>query len=369
MPRLRMAMAVVMGVLAIMVATAPPAGAHSVSGSGASNYRTTLTSVAPATPGLTLSVIEAGSRLQLENDTGRELVVLGYEGEPYLRVGPGGVDVNRRSPATYLNAERQGAPVPAAADAKAPPEWDHLSDGTVARWHDHRTHWMGLQRPPEVERDPDSRHVLIPVWAVEVRDGDRTVTATGQLEWVPGPSPWPWYAAAVVVGAAVMLLAWRHRSDRVLAALLAVLLLVDVVHIAGILGEHAGGTGTRLGKLLSTSYLSVVAWALVVTALVALWRRPLDGLRLTALAAVMVAVTGGFGDLGYLDSSTVPFAGPDWLARALVAATIALGAGLAVGAVLRLFRLGSAPSEHPGTPVAAGVGAEGADGRPLAGGG
>jgi hypothetical protein len=336
-----MAIAVLLGTMAFLVASAPPAGAHSVSGSGASNYRTTLTSVTPPVPGVHLTVIEAGSRLQLENRTGRELVVLGYEDEPYLRVGPDGVDVNTRSPATYLNADRQGgAPVPPEADAKAEPVWDHVSDGQVARWHDHRTHWMGVQRPPEVQRNPDRKVVIIPDWAVQVRDGATTITANGRLDWVPGPSPWPWYAAALLGGAAVLVVAWRHRSDRWLAATLAGLLVVDVIHIGGIMGEHAGGTGTRVGKLLSTSYLSVIAWALIVAALVTLWRRPSDGRRLTALAAVMVAVTGGFGDVGYLDSSTVPFAGPNWLARLLVTVTIGGGVGLAIGVLLREFGVG-----------------------------
>jgi hypothetical protein len=202
---------------------------------------------------------------------------------------------------------------------------------------------MGSQRPPNVAREPDQRHVINEAWTVELLAGEQRVVATGSLEWVPGPSPWPWLAGAVVLGVATLLLAWRSRSMAVIAGLLAVLLVIDVVHVGGILGEHAGGTGNRLGKLLSTSYLSVVAWALVVAALVASWRRPLDGVRLTALAAVMVAVTGGLADLGYLNSSTVPFAGPDWLARGLVAATIGLGVGLGTAAVLRVFRVGPGP--------------------------
>jgi len=47
--------------------------------------------------GLRIEAIDAGARLRLRNATGQEVVVLGYAGEPYLRVGPAGVFENRRS--------------------------------------------------------------------------------------------------------------------------------------------------------------------------------------------------------------------------------------------------------------------------------
>ena len=75
---------------------------------------TRLESVRPQIPGVDVKVIEAGSRLQLTNDTDTEVVVQGYQGEPYLRVGPKGVFENRKSPATFLNRSRQtsgGPPV------------------------------------------------------------------------------------------------------------------------------------------------------------------------------------------------------------------------------------------------------------------
>ena len=60
--------AAVAGLLLALV-PANPAAAHDVGGVGATNFRTSLTSVTPAVPGLTLRVIENGSRLELRNDT------------------------------------------------------------------------------------------------------------------------------------------------------------------------------------------------------------------------------------------------------------------------------------------------------------
>jgi len=54
-------------------------------------------------PGVTVRVA-ADARLELANDTGRDLLVLGYDGEPYLKVGAGrGV---REPPLTRRVAQR-----------------------------------------------------------------------------------------------------------------------------------------------------------------------------------------------------------------------------------------------------------------------
>lgn len=136
--------------LGLLVALATPAAAHSAAGGAeASNFKTRLSDVRPTVTGVDFEVIENGNRLQLTNTAPEDLVVLGYQQEPYLRVGPDGVFENRRSPATYLNQDRQATtPVPGSADPEAEPEWEKVSDGHVARWHDHRVHWMGEQDPP-----------------------------------------------------------------------------------------------------------------------------------------------------------------------------------------------------------------------------
>jgi hypothetical protein len=62
----------------------------------------------PATQGLSVTVLDYDDRLQLRNETGEPLVVLGYEGEPYLVFRDGRVYRNTRSPATYLNETASG---------------------------------------------------------------------------------------------------------------------------------------------------------------------------------------------------------------------------------------------------------------------
>jgi hypothetical protein len=178
--------------LALVVLPAAPAAAHEVGGVGATNFHTTLSDLSPAVVGLSLSVIENGSRLELRNDTAIDVVIAGYGGEPYARIGPGGVFVNDNSPATHLNANRFATTaVPDGLDAGDPPAWRHVASEPLWRWHDHRTHWMLSTLPPSVAAAPTQPH-RISTWSVSLSHGGRALTATGSLDWVPGPSPWPW---------------------------------------------------------------------------------------------------------------------------------------------------------------------------------
>src|SRR5262245_36113146 len=120
---------VVAACCALMVLAAPPAAAHGIGGTQPTNYASKVTRVAPDLPGVQVETIDLGNRLQLTTDSRREVVVLGYDDEPYLRVGPRGVFENTRSPATYINRTLTPSAPPKSADSSAPPEWRRVSDG------------------------------------------------------------------------------------------------------------------------------------------------------------------------------------------------------------------------------------------------
>lgn len=340
---------------------APPAGAHAVSGASASNYRTTLAGLEPATPGVSLVVIEAGARLQLTNDTATEIVVPGYTDEPYLRVGPAGVFANKRSPAYYLNLSRNGRrAIPAEADPTAEPRWERLSSGHVARWHDHRTHWMGSGPPDAVVASPDARQVIGDPWTISLAYGDATLVARGTLEWVPGPSPWPWLAVGGLVTIVVGLVAWRSRGRWPVAGLALALVAVDVVHVAGVAAAMVGPWSGRLATVFHASLLSLAAWVMAAGGAALLLRGNASGRVPIALGAVALAGAGGLADVAYLSHSTLPFGFAAVAGRLLVTSTLAVGVGLTLGLLaalagpgltLRPLGLDAArPPARPATP-------------------
>lgn len=94
--------------LAVLAAVllAPGAAAHPRAKGYARGFQSKVLSVRPEVAGLAVTVLDGDDRLRVENESGTELVVLGYDGEPYLRIGPNGVFRNQRSPAAYLNRDR-----------------------------------------------------------------------------------------------------------------------------------------------------------------------------------------------------------------------------------------------------------------------
>ena len=321
--------------VAVLLAGATPASAHNVSGVSSTNYLTTLEGLSPETPGIQVEVVEKGSRIAVTNTNEDDVIVLGYEDEPYLRVGPDGVFENQRSPATYLNRDRTGSDSGGEnADADAEPDWEQISSGQTARWHDHRIHWMGS----DVDR-PDERFVVEDRWVIPLRYQGDELEITGQLLWIPGPSPLPWYlltAALIGLGAVVGLRTWWGKG---LAALLGSLILTDVLHLAGILGARAGGPD--LAGVGSNLLYSVVAWSVGIAGITMLLKGKRDGLFAAVFSGVLLAVFGGLQDLGVLSHSQVPFAWGEAGARVLVTLSIGLGVGVTVGSVLALWKLGA----------------------------
>jgi hypothetical protein len=339
---------VVGGALAAVVVSAQPAAAHGVGGVQPSNFETTVNATTPRVRGLTVRPIDLGNELELRNDTGAEVIVLGYQGEPYLRVGPRGVFENRRSPATYLNRTRNGTTrVPADADPAAAPEWNRIGPGTVARWHDHRAHWMGTDDPPEVTRAPDRRHV-IDHWSFQLRRGSQDITVTGDLLWVPGPNPWGWVLGALAVAVLVVALSRTRVWRWVLVAALGVLALSETAHVVSTWTATTASFATKLGA----SVYSLGGIALAVVAL--LWlviRPPSNAIPAVLFAGLIVAVAGGLADLTTLTRSQLPTDAPATIARTEVMLALGLGAGLAAAAAMRLRPPAAPPARRASAKI------------------
>lgn len=309
-----------------------------MAGTGATNFKSTLEDT-PAIDGLRVRIIENGSRLEARYRGEGDVVVLGYQGEPYLRILRDGVFENLKSPATYINRTRNGTDEPATTDAKAAPEWSKISSGNVARWHDHRIHWMGDTQPPAVRRDPNKEHVIVPDWTVGFRHGDTLDEATGDLLWVPGPSPAPHYLLAAALAVALVAISRRAKPFVPVLVATATLVVVDIVHSFGIGFANAGTIAERIGRTFSASTVSIPAWIVGAGAVYFLARRKVDGFFAAVFAGLIVAVVGGLADSTVLSRSQIPFAFAPGSARPIVAISLGLGFGVAIASGLAIRQL------------------------------
>jgi len=346
LPRRCRRLVVAAGIAAtIVVAGAAPAFAHGTEGAQPSNYQTRVLRMRPAVADLELRAVDVGARLELENRTGRDTLVLGYDDEPYLRVGPDGVFENRRSPATYLNRSRRNPPPPpASADPSAVPVWRKISDEPVARWHDHRAHWMGRDDPPVVTRDPD-RTQLIQRWTLTLRQDAATITATGDVRWVPGPSPWPWVLAAIALAAGLVLASWSRWWPWICGLAVAAMTAAGSIHLAAGWGATTSPVSTRLGA--SAYLLAAVALTLLGLGALAL-RGTYTAGPMVLLAGIFVALAGGVADIQELSRSQLPSTLDPAPTRAIVTTLLGAGLGVAAAECIRLFRYRPHPESTAG---------------------
>jgi hypothetical protein len=334
----RLLLAVLAGLIgALVVPTA--ASAHSADVPAASDYRCTVTGITGPLPGLTVTTVNAGTQLELVNHTGRPIEVLGYSGEPYLRVQPDGVYQNANSPATYLNQSLTGGPTPpASATAYAPPAWQKLSGTPAVVWHDHRAHWMLPTKPPAVADDPGSPH-RISDWSIPLRDGVRQFAVTGTLDWVPPPSPAAWWAGVLLLAGAVAGLGLLRRVGALRVAA-AVAIAAGLAALA-----YAVAAAVDSGPLSVSGALRVLVgtqpWPLLcgVAALAAGWyamlAKPAADLAL-GLTGACLALYAGAANAAVFAHAVPPVALPGAVARLLVLVSLSAGAGLTAVAVLRM---------------------------------
>ncbi len=200
----------------LALAAAPTAHAHQ----GNPNYRSVIDQVAPELPGVRLQVLSLDDRLELQNTSGKTVVVKGYQGEPYARIlGDGTVQVNHNSPAFYLNNDRTSTgKVPASAKAGATPEWQIVDRAGRFQWHDHRIHWMSTIAPKQVT--DKTKRTKVFDWKVPLQVGTTNASVDGTLFWAGtggGGTPVGAYAGLALIAliglGAVVVVRRRRGAD------------------------------------------------------------------------------------------------------------------------------------------------------------
>ena len=169
---------------ALFVALLAPAaaGAHLRTGTVAVGYGASVrTPSRTAGAAYTVGVYQSDRALHLTVSRGHAVVVIGYLGEPLLRIGPAGVAVNLRSP----TAAAAGLLPKAGRTSPSNSGWRLERGMRSVVWHDPRD-----QRLP--------RGMARASWSVPIVVDGRRAHISGELWRVPRPTPWPWLLIAAV---------------------------------------------------------------------------------------------------------------------------------------------------------------------------
>lgn len=320
--------AALMGLFALL--TPMPAEAHIVgTGGSPTNYRTTVTAIQPPVPTLGVTVGLGGQWVRVTNQGAAEIVVLGDQGEPFLRLVQNRVQVNELSSTAAETGLRPGSPVPAdpaptdpaPIDPAAAPRWVQIDDGGNATWSDSRV-------GPLAEQQASGS------WELPLVVDGQQVTVLGSRDLVPPPSPWPWMAILVLLTAAVVALGRRRNWHGPMAAAVTVGILAFVVHVLGtaFLPQQNGPVFGWIG-VGAISAFSVLIGA--VTVVSTLRRRESAPDRLVTVGAMVLLLAAT--DISVLWYSQLPFPGPAVLDRGMTVLAYASAIGVFI-AGLRLVR-------------------------------
>jgi hypothetical protein len=182
---------------------AAPTAGDTLSGGGSSDasyYTSEVREIRPAVSGLDVKV-DTDGKVTLTNNGGRQVVVLGYAGEDFLRIGPNGAEENTTSLTSAINANPNSAQMPKSTTSGAtqkPAKWVKRSEQPTASWHDYRVLWTNKQRPPIVTDSPHSKHKVFS-WAVQLRVDNQPVLVLGDVVWTGAP----WLSTGQTAGLAV----------------------------------------------------------------------------------------------------------------------------------------------------------------------
>jgi len=190
---------------------AVPAAAHE----GDPHYRSVVTSIVPATDGLSGNVLDHDDELQLVNKSGKDVVVLDERGEPYARLqADGTVQVNARS----SMARGENAPPPGAEASitllahagheheAAPPTtaWATVDRTGRYAWHDPRINYRVRPVPPQVT--DTSKQTKVEDWRVPLLVAGQAGDVLGTLTWLGEPGGGSSFPTAAVVSLVVLAL-------------------------------------------------------------------------------------------------------------------------------------------------------------------
>ncbi|MDT7692894.1 MAG: hypothetical protein QOI75_2261 [Pseudonocardiales bacterium] len=292
--------------------------------------------IQPPVPGLTVTAVEAGARLRLDNRTGQRIAV----------VPPAG---------TVINA----LPL--------------VDPGDDALWSDPRIVAASTTpRPPGARLD----------WRIPLRVGDLPVSLVGEQRWPPPPNAGLWWlitAVSLAVPVGLVALGSRPsdrpltksptRADKIpdsrgtrggvsavsrwtLAVATAVVMGAHVVHMYG--SALVVAQGTLIWVFLAAAGFAVVGWPIGAAGAWLTARGRPAGPLLCLVAGALLAIIIAPADVFSFHDAVIPFAwGPD-LDRLLIALTVGGGLGVVAAAWLLMRRTPATGSAVPPATEASG---------------
>jgi hypothetical protein len=313
-----------------MLATPAVANAHLRSDVVAVDYRATVTTQKGP---FVARVYETDRALRLVVARGHSVIVLGYLGEPLVRIDDRGAAVNAASPSgPSAGLLKKSQLVSGRATA-----WYRLSNRGAVTWHDSRL--RGL--PPGVNRA---------IWTVPLLVDGQRGRLGGELVRFPQPVLWPWLLLAAVCAAAVAAVPFSRDRQRVASVAIGFGVLAAFAFVASASAFALDADASPGTWIFGADGLVFVALGLGI-----LIRGPRHLHIGAAVGLGLLALTFALTKADVFFHPIVLAVVPGWAARLAVAAAVCYGvAAAALGGVSYISPLsqGSGPGSPPDAATA-----------------
>ena len=292
------------------------------------NTQSVIESISPELPdGVNVSIVGSDTFVRVRSN-GHEVQVLGYEGEPYIRIDTKNVvQVNDASATTVLSSDRYGNVDLSNFKKSSVPKWRTIATNGEAMWHDHRSHWMSPIKPGVIDDEGTVLRWVIPMYV------DGTVTNVHGTLYLRSSASVLWWAIAFMAAAFGIWLAMKKHE-----AMKIVMLAMSVFGVAIGMVEYLGLPG--MARITPTLLMfSAAATALSVVSLV--------GPRWNMKRHVAAALTAGAGGAAcvavwlcsdQVRAAYVPGLTAPWTARIALTAMAGIGGAAIVDAYMRIAR-------------------------------
>jgi hypothetical protein len=288
-----------------------------------------IESVAPALPdGVTVDIVGSDTFVRVRS-VGHDVMITGYENEPYMHITTtGDVFVNDGSQTTLINDNRYGN-VDTSKFVESPnPVWRKIGTDGRAMWHDHRVHWMSAKRPAPI----DSIGTVV-AWKVPMSVDGVATTVSGTLFLRETASVLWWLAGFAALLCAVALSVRRRKEFS------AVIFLVSIVGVVIGAMQYVGlPNGARITPLI----LMFSTGAAVVAGISMLMQR-----RSQSSEHIAVSLNTGAGATlivcawlcaDQVRAAYVPGVDQEWIVRMLIPTLLGIGLVVTIDGVMRIVR-------------------------------
>lgn len=170
-------------VLALAGLPVSPAAGHG----GADPAEPIFEHMAPTVPGIKVEVAYSVTyQFLVTNGSGQTITILADSGEPFLQIGPDGVQGNFASPAFYDTNSPEGRtefPEQAKPGPDVTPIWRKIAREPSWGWYDHRLHPADRTIPLEILKA--NKLAVLGRWTVPIRVDDQPGELQGRFEYRP----------------------------------------------------------------------------------------------------------------------------------------------------------------------------------------